>query len=96
MPFEKATCARLLSRFQDPYLSHGDVLELGGQGENPEQFDLAQGGLEQLVVGLNGVIGDIVVAGDAAQLRDLRATRRERSHLRVTKSEEQTKAHPFI
>lgn len=53
------------------YLSHGDVLELGGQREHAEEFNLTQGGLEQLIVSLYGLVGDVVVAGNAAQLGHL-------------------------
>lgn len=55
-------------RTLNPYLSNSDVLELRGQWEHPEKFNLTQGGLEQLVVGLHGLVGDVVVAGNAAQL----------------------------
>ena len=61
VPIHLASCCR-------PYLSHGDVPELGGQGEDAEELDLAERGLQQLVVGLDGVVGDVEVAGDAAQV----------------------------
>lgn len=53
------------------YLSHGDVLKLRGQREDPEKLDLTQGGLQQLIVGLHRVIGDVVVAGYTTQFGHL-------------------------
>lgn len=53
------------------YLSHSDVLELRGQREDPEELDLAEGGLQLLVVHLDGVVCDVEVTGDATQVGDL-------------------------
>lgn len=53
---------------QAPYLPHSDVPELGGQGEHPKELDFTEGGFQELVVGLHGLVGDVVVAGDAAEL----------------------------
>ena len=50
------------------HLSDGDVLELGREGEDPKQFYLAEGGLQQLVVGGHGLIGDVVVTGNATKI----------------------------
>lgn len=51
-----------------PYLPHGDIPELRGQREDPKQLDFTQGGFQELIVSLHRLIGDVVVAGNAAQL----------------------------
>ena len=45
-----------------------DVLELRGEGEDSEQLYLTEGGLQHLVVGGHGLVGQVVVRGDATQL----------------------------
>ena len=52
-----------------------DVPELAGECEHPEQFDLRQLGLQQLVVGVHGVAGDVVVGQDPPELRGLEVAR---------------------
>ena len=55
------------------------MLELGGQREDPEELDLAQRRLQQLVVGGHRLVGDVVVARDPTQLRALISnTRKQR------------------
>ena len=56
-------------------LSNGDVLELGGEGEDAEELDLAEGGLQELVVGGHGLVGEVVVAGDTAEVCHLVSVR---------------------
>lgn len=53
------------------YLSHCDVPELWGQWEHSEEFDLAERRFQQLVVGLDWVVGDVEVTGNAAQVCNL-------------------------
>ena len=53
------------------HLPDGDVLELRGPREYSKQFYLTEGGLEQLVVGCHGFIGDVVVAGNSTKISDL-------------------------
>ena len=57
------------------YLSDHHVSELAGQGEDAEEIDLAECGLEEAVVGSDGLVGAVVVAGNAAQLCDLQKGR---------------------
>lgn len=54
-----------------PYLSHSDVPELRGKGKDSKELNLTESGLQQLVVGLNGVMSDVEVTGDASQVCDL-------------------------
>lgn len=67
-----------------PYLPDGDVPELRGQREDPEQFNFTQGGLKELVVSLHRLVGDVVVAGNAAQL----------CHLQQGQASEEAERHP--
>ena len=53
------------------HLSDGDVLELRGQREHTKQLYLTEGGLEQLVVGCHGFIGEVVVTGNTTKISDL-------------------------
>lgn len=76
-PGEKTLVAPLPPTTPDAYLPHGDVLELRGQGEDPEKLNFTQGGLQELVVGLHRLVGDVVVAGNAAQLSHLGGGRKE-------------------
>lgn len=62
------------------YLSHGDVPELRGEGEHSEELDLTQRGLQQLVVGLDTVMGDVEVTGNTAQVCHLHK-RNKHSHI---------------
>lgn len=50
------------------YLSHSDVSKLRRKWKDSEKLDLTEGGLQQLVVGLNGVMSDVKVTGNAAQV----------------------------
>ena len=52
-------------------LSDRDVPEFPRQRKHPEQFYLAQCGLQQLVVRCHGFMCDVVVAGDTAKFCDL-------------------------
>ena len=52
-------------------LADADVAELAGEAEHAEQLDLGEGRLQQLVVGLHRLVGQVEVAGDPAQLRHL-------------------------
>ena len=52
-------------------LSNSDVLKLGGEGEDAEELDLAEGGLQELVVGGHGLVGEVVVAGYTAEVGHL-------------------------
>ena len=45
------------------HLSDSYIFELGGKGEDPEQFYLTQRWFQQLVVCSDGLMGQIVVAG---------------------------------
>ena len=49
-------------------LSDADVLELWGEGEDAEELNLAERGFQQLVIGGHGLVGAVVVAGNATQL----------------------------
>ena len=49
-------------------LSNGDVLELRGEGEDTEELDLAEGWLQELVVGGHGLVGEVVVTGNTAEV----------------------------
>ena len=53
------------------HLSDTDVLELRGERKHSKQLYLAEGGLEQLVIGLHGLAGQVVVAGNAPQVGHL-------------------------
>ena len=57
------------------YLSDGDMAELAGEREDSEELDLAQRRLEQLIVGADRLVADVVVTRYAAQLRHLIQTR---------------------
>ena len=64
------------------YLSDGDVLKLGGEGEDSEELNLTEGGLHHLVVGGHCLVGQVVVRGNPTQLchlvhRDVRRGRKE-------------------
>ena len=64
------------------YLSDGDVLKLGGEGEDSEELNLTEGGLHHLVVGGHCLVGQVVVRGNPTQLchlvhRDMRRGRKE-------------------
>ena len=50
------------------HLSDSDVLELRGEREDSKEFDLAEGGLQQLVVRGNRVIRQVVVTGNATKV----------------------------
>lgn len=53
------------------YLSHGDVPKLWRKWKDSEELNLTESGLQQLVVGLNGVVSDVEVTGDASQICNL-------------------------
>ena len=56
------------------YLPDGDVAELSREREDSEELDLAQRRLEQLIVGADRLVADVVVTRYAAQLRHLMQT----------------------
>ena len=56
------------------FLAHTHKLEFAGAGEDAQQLNLRQGGLEQVVVHADGAKVAVVVAGDAAKVRHLEAT----------------------
>ena len=53
------------------YLSDGDMAELAGEREDSEELDLTERRLEQLIVGADRLVADVVVTRYAAQLRHL-------------------------
>ena len=53
------------------YITNSDVSEFGGQRKDTEEFDFAECWLQKLVVGRHTVVGDVVMAGNATQFRDL-------------------------
>lgn len=66
---EVEVCSDVSGLFrQGTYLSDINVSELRGQREHPEELDLTQCGLQQLVVGHYGLVGDVKMACDAAQV----------------------------
>jgi hypothetical protein len=50
------------------------LLELVRQAEQTKQLDVPHGGFEVAVEGCQGCVGDVVVAGNAAQVRHLEVT----------------------
>lgn len=60
------------NRQMNTYFSHGYVFKFSREREHPEQFDLAESGLQELVVGRDGLVCQVVVAGDTSQLRHLK------------------------
>ena len=56
------------------YLSDGDVLKLGGEGEDSEELNLTEGWLHHLVVGGHCLVGQVVVRGNPTQLCHLVCT----------------------
>ena len=45
------------------HLSHSDIFELWGKGEDSEQLNLTQRWFQQLVVCSDGLVGQVVVTG---------------------------------
>ena len=56
------------------HLTDHDVAKFRRQRENAEQFNFTESWFQQLVVRCHGVVSDVVVAGNAAQLSHLQST----------------------
>ena len=54
------------------------MLELGREGEDTEEFYLAECLLQQLVVGGHRLVGDVVVTGDPTQLSHLQTHNKDK------------------
>ena len=52
-------------------LSDCNVLELGREREYTEELNLTERGLEQLIICGHGLVGDVVVAGNATKVSHL-------------------------
>ncbi len=67
--FESETVGRLGIAWVATVFSCAHLI---GQGEEADHLDVTHGWLQVLVEGGDGLIGDVVVTGDAAQVRDLK------------------------
>lgn len=61
-----------LHQLQFLLFSHCDVSELGWQREHPEQLNLTQRWLQQLVIRSHCLMGDVVMTGYTTQLSNLK------------------------
>lgn len=61
-----------LGQFQLLLFPHNDVLELITQGKEAQQLNVAHGGFQVLIVGGNGVVSHVVMAGNTPQVSYLK------------------------